>query len=79
MKNNRRPEKNIAERVRAFAQPEVEALGFELWDITFEKVGTQYSLIIYIDEALSIEADGKILCFDTANVAAVRLVYTGGF
>ena len=36
MKKERRPEKNIAERVRVFAQPEIEALGLELWDIAFE-------------------------------------------
>ncbi len=49
MKKTNKPEKNIAERVRVFAQPEIEALGFELWDITFEKVGTLYQLVIYID------------------------------
>lgn len=49
MKKSGRPDRNIAERVRAFAQPQVEALGFELWDITFEKVGTLYQLVIYID------------------------------
>ena len=160
MKKERRPEKNIAERVRVFAQPEIEALGLELWDIAFEKVGTQYSLVIYIDspsgvkiedceavsravdplldrydpieqsytfsvssaglerqltrqehfekyigarvavslykgingakkyegtllsrsdETLSIESDGRTLLFDNANVASVRLVYTGEF
>ncbi len=57
MKKTNRPEKNIAERVRAFAQPEVEALGFELWDITFEKVGTVYQLVIYIDSPNGIKIE----------------------
>ena len=160
MKNEKRPKKNVAESVREFARPVVEGLGLELWDVAFEKVGGQYSLIIYIDsengvkiedceavsravdplldrydpieqsytfsvssagleraltrqehfdkftgstvavslfraengqkkhegtlrertgEYLEIESDGLILRFDNANVAAVRLVYTGEF
>lgn len=49
MKNEKRPEKNVAERVRAFAQPVIEDLGLTLWDIVFEKTGGQYSLVLYID------------------------------
>lgn len=49
MKNEKKPEKNIAERVRAFAQPVIEELGLTLWDIVFEKNGGQYALVIYID------------------------------
>ncbi len=49
MKNEKKPEKNVAERVRAFAQPVIEGLGLTLWDIVFEKNGGQYSLVIYID------------------------------
>jgi len=160
LKNQKRPEKNISERVRVFAQPVIEELGLELWDITFEKVGDHYSLVIYIDhengikiedceavsraidplldeydpipqsytfsvssaglertltqpehfekfigsmvavslyraengakkfegtlgarcsEYIEIDADGQTLRFDNANVASVRLVYTGGF
>ena len=55
MKNQKRPEKNISERVRVFAQPVIEELGLELWDITFEKVGDHYSLVIYIDHENGIE------------------------
>lgn len=57
MKKDRRPEKNTAERVRAFAQPEVEALGLELWDVVFEKVGTQYALVLYIDSPGGVTID----------------------
>ena len=49
LKTEKRPEKNVAERVRVFAQPVIEQLGFSLWDIVFEKVGGQYCLVIYID------------------------------
>lgn len=35
--------------MRVFAQPVIEELGLELWDIAFEKTGGQYTLIIYID------------------------------
>lgn len=48
LKNDKAP-KNVAGRVREFAQPVVEQLGYELWDVVFEKVGSQYELTVYID------------------------------
>lgn len=44
-----RSEKNIAGRVRNLAEPEIRALGYELWDVVFEKVGSLYELTVYID------------------------------
>ena len=160
MKNANHSKKNVAEVVREFAQPVIEGLGLELWDVVFEKVGGQHSLVIFIDsvngikiedceavsraidplldeydpipqsytfsvssaglertlsrqehfdkfigttvsvslfrgengskkyegilrerteEYLEIESENVILRFDNKNVAAVRLVYTGGF
>jgi len=43
------PPKNIAQKVREFAEPEVVALGLNLWDVTFEKAGTLYELTLFID------------------------------
>ena len=37
------------------------------------------TLLSRSDETLSIDSDGRTLLFDNANVASVRLVYTGGF
>ena len=48
--------KNIAGRIRSFAEPVVRELGYELWDVVFEKVGSLYELTVYIDSD-----DGKLL------------------
>ena len=40
---------NVAQKVWAFAQPEVENFGLVLWDVIFEKVGTLYELTLFID------------------------------
>lgn len=44
-----KPIKNIAGRIREFAEPVVRELGYELWDVAFEKVGSLYELTVYID------------------------------
>ncbi len=41
--------KNVVGRVEEFARPVVEELGYILWDIEFEKVGSLYELCVYID------------------------------
>ncbi len=41
--------KNIAGRIRSFAEPVVQELGYSLWDVVFEKVGSLYELTVYID------------------------------
>ena len=41
--------KSVVSRVEEFARPVVEELGYILWDIEFEKVGSLYELCIYID------------------------------
>ena len=42
-------QKNVVQRVEEFAKPVVTQLGYELWDIAFEKLGSMYELNIYID------------------------------
>ncbi len=41
--------KNVVGRVEEFTRPVVEELGYILWDIEFEKVGSLYELCVYID------------------------------
>ena len=41
--------KSVVSRVEEFARPVVEELGYILWDIEFEKVGSLYELCVYID------------------------------
>lgn len=41
--------KNVEETVRAFAQPAVEALGYALWDVEYERHGGYSELTLYID------------------------------
>ncbi len=48
-KTGQKPAKNVAARVEEFTRPVVEELGYVLWDIEFEKVGSQYELCVYID------------------------------
>ncbi len=43
------PPKNIAQKVWAFAEPEVQRLGLRLWDVALEKAGSCVELILYID------------------------------
>ena len=57
---------NVAQKVWSFAQPEVEALGLILWDVVFEKVGTLYELILYIDRN-----DGSVSVEDCEKVSRV--------
>ncbi len=41
--------KNVEETVRAFALPAVQALGYELWDVEYERHGGYSELTLYID------------------------------
>lgn len=50
-------EKNIAGRIRSFAEPEIRALGYDLWDVVFEKVGSLYELTVYIDAENGVDID----------------------
>jgi len=43
--------KSVVSRVEEFTRPVVEELGYILWDIEFEKVGSLYELCVYIDLA----------------------------
>lgn len=54
--------KNIAGRIRKFAEPVVAELGYTLWDVVFEKVGSLYELTVYIDsdEGISIDDCEKV-------------------
>ena len=54
--------KNVVGRVKSFTEPVVRDLGYELWDVTFEKVGSLYELTIYIDseEGISIDDCEKV-------------------
>ena len=54
--------KNIAGRIRSFAEPVVRELGYELWDVVFEKVGSLYELTVYIDsdDGIGIEDCEKV-------------------
>lgn len=58
------PPKNIALKVREFAEPEVTACGLVLWDVTFEKAGSLYELTLYIDHP-----DRPISAEDCENVS----------
>ena len=57
-----RPVKNIAGRIREFAEPVVRELGYTLWDVVFEKVGSLYELTVYIDaeDGIGIEDCEKV-------------------
>lgn len=54
--------KNIAGRIRSFAEPVVRELSYELWDVVFEKVGSLYELTVYIDsdDGIGIEDCEKV-------------------
>ena len=54
--------KNIAGRIREFAEPVVRELGYTLWDVVFEKVGSLYELTVYIDaeDGIGIEDCEKV-------------------
>ena len=54
-----KPIKNIAGRIREFAEPVVRELGYELWDVDFEKVGSLYELTVYIDAEKGIGIENK--------------------
>lgn len=41
--------KNIRDTVREAITPTVEQLGYRIWDVTYEKVGTDYHLEVTID------------------------------
>ena len=41
--------KNVRETVREAIEPTVNSLGYEIWDVTYQKVGADYHLEITID------------------------------
>ena len=43
--------KNIRETVREAVEPTITELGYDIWDITYQKVGADYHLEITIDKA----------------------------
>ncbi len=49
--------KNIRETVREAITPTVEALGYSIWDITYNKIGADYHLEITIDSEKGIYID----------------------
>ena len=42
--------KNIKETVREAVQPVISELGYDIWDITYQKIGADYHLEITIDK-----------------------------
>ena len=54
--------KNIRETVREAVQPTITELGYEIWDITYQKIGADYHLEITIDkeEGINIEDCEKV-------------------
>lgn len=40
---------NIEERVESLIQPKVQELGYELYDVRYEKEGKNYFLRVFID------------------------------
>ena len=54
--------KNIRETVREAVQPTITELGYEIWDITYQKIGADYHLEITIDkeDGINIEDCEKV-------------------
>ena len=49
--------KNVRETVRELVLPVVEELGYQLWDVTYSKIGADYHLEITIDKKDGISID----------------------
>ena len=49
--------KSIKETVREAVQPTITELGYDIWDITYSKVGADYHLEITIDSAAGINIE----------------------
>ena len=49
--------KNTAETVRALIEGTVASLGYDLWDVTYEKEGRDYNLVVTIDKADGVSID----------------------
>ena len=49
--------KNTAETVRALIEGTVASLGYDLWDVTYEKEGPDYNLVVTIDKADGVSID----------------------
>ena len=49
--------KNNAETVRALIEGTVASLGYDLWDVTYEKEGRDYNLVVTIDKADGVSID----------------------
>lgn len=58
---------SIEAAVEALARAPVEALGFELVDVSFRKEGTIYVLTIYIDKDLGITMDDCVAVNDAVE------------
>ena len=54
--------KNVRDTVRELVLPTVEELGYQLWDVTYSKIGADYHLEITIDSpsGISIEDCEKV-------------------
>ena len=54
--------KNVAATVEELLRPTVEELGYQLWDVSYAKIGTEYHLEITIDseEGISITDCEKV-------------------
>ena len=49
--------RNTAETVRALIEGTVASLGYDLWDVTYEKEGRDYNLVVTIDKADGVSID----------------------
>ena len=65
--------KNTAETVRALIEETVASLGYDLWDVTYEKEGRDYNLVVSIDQADPIEGP---YCLEVSSAGVSRLLRT---
>lgn len=49
--------KNVRDTVREAIEPTVNSLGYEIWDVTYSKIGADYHLEITIDHECGIGID----------------------
>ncbi len=57
IKTGGRMKKGIKETVREAIEPTVRELGYEIWDVTYSKIGADYHLEITIDRAEGINIE----------------------
>lgn len=61
---------NTVQRVEEIVKPYAEALGLEIWDVTFKKEGTDWYLRIFIDKEGGVSIDD---CVDLTHAVSKPL------